>query len=371
MADAYPLVPFEARSLRRQVDAVGVLDSHPHDGRYGEFSSFDLVLSSFGFAVGNQALFEQAVMAVLERKIAMLAIRKRGFSAVSDSTASLIRQTGIPVVFYEQKFYENIIVEVHALLEADRQQQGNSALMQKLISPSKEDPSAVVYELFGSTTEFVQCVACLPSGDECSLHAILALFDSELEKLVNEYADTLILARTCIYQDKIVAFLFFRTSERNDICEAFVRAVSGVDGMRVGIGELSATSSADGALRTALMALEETTENVPQLIWNDMGMTAFKRVLQRDRLFLNLAHSYAERIVDYDRQHNSELLRTAVAFSRNGGSFVKTARTIHVHENTVRYRLRKLCELLETDSSDFTNLFSFVLLIELSGFHLR
>lgn len=368
MASACPLVPYDDRCLKRQIDAVGVLDSYPHDGRYGEFSSFDLVLTSFGFAAGNQALFEQAILAILERKIAMLAIRKRGFTAVSDAAAALIRKTGIPVVFYEQEFYENIIVEVRTLLEEDRQQQGNSALIQKLVSPEMEAPAGVIYELFGSTAEFIQCAACLPTGDRCSLHATLGLLDSELQTFVKENANTISFARTCLYQDKIIAFLLFRRPSEGGAGEALARTIARIDKMRVGIGSFCETMSADVALRTSLMALDETTASTPRLIWDEMGMVAFEKILQADRLFLNLAQGYARRILNYDRQHNSDLLRTALAFSRNRGSIVKTAKLIHIHENTVRYRLKKLCELLGVDDTDFTNLFGLTLLIELSGF---
>ncbi len=55
----------------------------------------------------------------------------------------------------------------------------------------------------------------------------------------------------------------------------------------------------------------------------------------------------------YDRQHRSELVQTLAAFFAAGGNHMQAARDLHVHRNTLIYRLERIRELLGgTDLED-------------------
>lgn len=54
-------------------------------------------------------------------------------------------------------------------------------------------------------------------------------------------------------------------------------------------------------------------------------------------------------VLDYDREHGTDLADTAAAFLDSGHSVAKTATMLHVHANTVRQRLERLSVLLGDD----------------------
>ncbi len=56
-------------------------------------------------------------------------------------------------------------------------------------------------------------------------------------------------------------------------------------------------------------------------------------------------------VLDYDRRHGSELLPTLETFLRCAGSWNRCAAELHVHVNTVRYRVRRVEELTHRDLS--------------------
>lgn len=58
-------------------------------------------------------------------------------------------------------------------------------------------------------------------------------------------------------------------------------------------------------------------------------------------------------VLDYDAAHRSELVRTLQAFLRHSGSWTQTAAELHVHVNTLRYRIGKIAELTGRDLSTF------------------
>lgn len=57
------------------------------------------------------------------------------------------------------------------------------------------------------------------------------------------------------------------------------------------------------------------------------------------------ARRYVEPLVDYDRTHDGELMRTLAVYINNSYRLHDTARDLVVHPNTVKYRLRKIREL--------------------------
>ncbi len=50
-------------------------------------------------------------------------------------------------------------------------------------------------------------------------------------------------------------------------------------------------------------------------------------------------------LIDYDKEHNRELSSTAEAFFASGMNLSKTARALHLHRNTLVYRLRRIEEI--------------------------
>jgi hypothetical protein len=58
-------------------------------------------------------------------------------------------------------------------------------------------------------------------------------------------------------------------------------------------------------------------------------------------------------VLDYDGAHRSELVRTLRAFLRHSGSWTQTAAELHVHVNTLRYRIGRIADLTGRDLSSF------------------
>ena len=54
-------------------------------------------------------------------------------------------------------------------------------------------------------------------------------------------------------------------------------------------------------------------------------------------------------LLDYDREHGTELVRTLRVFLDCSGSWTKAADTIFVHVNSLRYRIRRVEELTGRD----------------------
>jgi sugar diacid utilization regulator len=81
---------------------------------------------------------------------------------------------------------------------------------------------------------------------------------------------------------------------------------------------------------------------------------AYRLLLQvkRPQELQRFAESTLGTVHGYDRQHQTELGHTLRAYMANRCNVSVTAKTLHVHPNTVAYRLRRVEELLHIDVSD-------------------
>jgi hypothetical protein len=73
------------------------------------------------------------------------------------------------------------------------------------------------------------------------------------------------------------------------------------------------------------------------------------------------------RLMDYDRQHNANLVQTLQAWLDAFGDVIAAAESLYVHPNTFRYRLRRLAKVGEIDLADPEARFVAMLQLRLHG----
>ncbi|WP_407675087.1 PucR family transcriptional regulator [Phaeacidiphilus oryzae] len=72
------------------------------------------------------------------------------------------------------------------------------------------------------------------------------------------------------------------------------------------------------------------------------------------------------RVIAYDLEHQADLVDTLEAFLRYDGSWTRCASALHVHVNTLRYRIRRIEELTGRDLARLDDRVDFYLALELA-----
>ncbi|MGW4463453.1 PucR family transcriptional regulator [Micromonospora sp. NPDC004704] len=140
------------------------------------------------------------------------------------------------------------------------------------------------------------------------------------------------------------------------------RLAVGVSGLAAGPGALGgAVEEARHALRTAVardeqVSLVSADELASHLLLLAGVPADTRRAFQRRLLAPLLA---------YDRTHNANLLRTLDSFLAAGGSWTRCATLLHLHVNTLRYRIGRIEQLTGRDLSRFEDRVDFFLALRL------
>ena len=69
--------------------------------------------------------------------------------------------------------------------------------------------------------------------------------------------------------------------------------------------------------------------------------------------------------MDADREGHGDLFLTAETFSNSSGRFQETARRLHIHVSTLRYRLQRIEALLGKSLADEESRFAVTLALRL------
>ncbi|MBA8823135.1 sugar diacid utilization regulator [Saccharopolyspora lacisalsi] len=142
----------------------------------------------------------------------------------------------------------------------------------------------------------------------------------------------------------------------------------GDENLVIGVSDISDTSSLRGAVEEARHARDLAAHRGGR-----RGMATAAELASHQVLLASLPErlrcSYRDRLlsplIDYDRGHQSELVRTLRTFLEFSGSWSRCAQTLHVHVNTLRYRIRRIEEITGRDLTDFATRVDFYLALRL------
>ena len=94
-------------------------------------------------------------------------------------------------------------------------------------------------------------------------------------------------------------------------------------------------------------------ENKANLHYQDIGVYKFL-IPNRDlEALLRFKNEFLSPILDLKNNQTKELLDTAITFIRSEGNFKSVSEELHIHENTLRYRLSKIHKRLNPGSTEF------------------
>jgi ligand-binding sensor protein/sugar diacid utilization regulator/putative methionine-R-sulfoxide reductase with GAF domain len=83
--------------------------------------------------------------------------------------------------------------------------------------------------------------------------------------------------------------------------------------------------------------------------FRDAGVEHLLLQTNEPEIVVEFTAKYVDPLEAYDRRHSSELLRSLQTFYSTGMNLEKTARILHIHVSTLRYRLGKVEDLLHVD----------------------
>ncbi|ARJ37918.1 hypothetical protein CSV71_03400 [Sporosarcina sp. P21c] len=89
--------------------------------------------------------------------------------------------------------------------------------------------------------------------------------------------------------------------------------------------------------------------NAPIVHFKELGIIGLLFNTENPEYMKEFMDRYLGKIIEYDLQNKSELLKTLEVFLDNESAIQHSAKELHIHYNTLRYRLNRIEDILEID----------------------
>lgn len=147
-----------------------------------------------------------------------------------------------------------------------------------------------------------------------------------------------------------------RPAEARALCEALVKRLGdGRPDLQACAGMSSCLHAIDELpeayleAQHALSAAPSMASGSPVAVLDDLGVLRFLLAPGNRQELLRFAHRLLRPVVDYDREHRSELIATVATYLGQDCNLQRTSAQLYVHPKTVRYRLDRVQELAGLD----------------------
>lgn len=87
-------------------------------------------------------------------------------------------------------------------------------------------------------------------------------------------------------------------------------------------------------------------EGQKQTIYDDMGIYKYLFPMRKEDPIYREYRQRVGKLAEYDEKNHTNLLETAITYIENNGELNKTAESMFQHINTIRYRLKRISEIM-------------------------
>ena len=168
VADILALPAFEQINLvapikdagEHRVYNVGILDCPPSINGYDAYMPGEFILTNLGFCYDDPALSDASLIAMIERRVAAIAVKRVYSPCFTDAVARASVRMGVPVYLYSGAYHERVAFESLNLLQRNLDASDKSdAVDQFLVGRSKSQVRQEINKLAGLTGSTMRCIA--------------------------------------------------------------------------------------------------------------------------------------------------------------------------------------------------------------------
>ena len=345
-----------ANGLDREISRVSILDYEFTRGGFlaGDTWEDQFVLTSFLYTRDCSDNVISAVKRLIRIGAVGLAIRNVFRLEISQEVIRYANQYNFPIFIIDdrQLFFEDIIIHFNTLQSQNSRKETQERTLTKILTGNLgekaiREAALEINHNFGSAYS----ICFLRPAQGQSEQALRHLLSQPLDKQTEHQGNSLIRFRSG-------AFLIHSVdqSKARDTTNFYWQKMLPMDPTRfyVGVSETKLVlEQFHVALTEAYYAscyceLYEKRES----FFSELGLHQVLFHAMHGGWLETYLSRIVDPIVDYDRKNGSELWQTLLTYEQHNGSFKESAKDSFNHENTLRYRIKKIFELFGKKAND-------------------
>ena len=350
-----------ARGLNREVNSVNVCDNPPSASDLEiDFQENDIYLSFLYFAKEDLSYLDMVFKRLSEHHAAALIVFDEYFQDLPPQYAALFDEAQIPVIFTD--FHTPYSAVITSIIEFRMYAEQRKNLEDKIASLigkriSQREKMEIVAELNPNFDKNALVLFAIDrKNPQAPVSSILNLCNA-----VNQ--DTRAFATE--YRKGILVILTYSDSRLSEVEESHKRYIALIHqhlpNAIVGVSDLRPLQTLGTIIAQSYTALTSGRAAAGETVYyKNIGISRILIALYDTPALEQFYTDMTEPILKSDAENKGQLFDTLLCFARLNMDYKKTAAAMYVHENTVRYRINKIKELIPygTTEVDFQDTLS-------------
>ncbi|WP_432667185.1 PucR family transcriptional regulator ligand-binding domain-containing protein [Wukongibacter baidiensis] len=258
-------------------------------------------------------------------------------------------KSGLPILLISKNIsYADIITGIMELIIKSKDDKILEGIVDNILNSNKSqiEIRKLAREINYSFNEFVVTIYFSTfDKKKINIDFLDPIVKKEVGWSVVKYKRGILLILT--FKDSVEVNIKEKISLAMDLIKRnLVRYLIGVSDIYTDLGML------DNCINEALLAYNSTNNlNQGIVFYKELGVYKLLFQLKSDRRLRKFRDEIILPLKDYERKNEIELINTAKCFLKNDGNIKKTSVELFLHENTVRYRIDKIKEILNMKKS--------------------
>lgn len=344
--------------INNTIQYVNILDNRYDDTdtsaqlpKYGE----NFYITSMYYGKNDPAYILSVLKHFVEVNAAAVCIIDEYMSELSDEAYRLADESRLPIIFVDKETPYPIIISsiMERKLSYQRATRDESLLLALTSADCAEEQKLeLLRQLNPNFADNLIVFHCL--SNEAPVNQVTAISNQlELISKFNEGA----LSFASEFRGGILVIQSFKNSSTDSIQKLSKSTIEAVRRLLpravIGISGTLSILEADKGIFQAYTASKSGAHNANGITYfQNLGVLRLIMDMQGRRELENYFSEIYQPIQKYDNKYHSHLLDTAVAFIENNMDYIRTSKAMFVHENTVRYRLSKVRNLIPYGAND-------------------
>ena len=351
--------------LYNQVSGTGIFDWESSYEVEKNFEQGEFVITTLSLAKSDAVLAESSIRMLIDKKVSAIAVKDIYFHEISEELKSYSDAERIPVFFFSETFFDDIIYTIKNTLlthnrDFDYEKQVEFLLDISHSADQKKRKAKEINPFFHSN--IICCYASLKKNSP---------WQKELKSLQLDPEET--VYSIINYQQGILV-IYTAKENQSSALEANLMKFLEQSGLNKNLREIGISDAGKGlenlgsAVQESIYANSSCHLNQAERIrFRDSGSDQILLPMRSNPWVKKYFDGIMLKITTYDALHGAKLMETLLEYVRNNGDMKLTAQKLFQHSNTIRYRIDKIRKLLNLadDADSLAQLYLFVRLHEI------
>ncbi len=345
--------------LSNTVTTAVILEYESSRINYAGYCFGYFVLISYFFASTNPELVNGSIKKLIQKKVSGIAIKLLPEEQLPTDIINCAIENHVPILTFYDEFMEDLIININESMKTRAQYIIHEEKLSNILNcnTDKNHTVSIAREINPDFKDKIISAVLIPKADSTNLK-VHTFFDSLMyhrAKLETKTPWSFIklkhnIVLVCSFaKEEIKGLLKFHYIQDLILQNGF-----SLEDFYIGYEEeILDLADIRESVKKAYTAAEVCKfKQTNSLSYKYTGIYRYAYNMLQDEMIRNEIKNKIEVLHNYDKKHDSNLMKTLSSFVMNNGDYAATSEECFQHTNTIRYRIKKIYELLDLDENE-------------------